>query len=343
MALVSSPPTPSLPAALPMLDHAPDVARVGVLVRQHALTAQLLGVDVVPRYRVAMKAASSPALAGEPLEPPAEHEAVPRVSPSAAPPSSPARVQSVGAPPREPTTASAALFGDASAARAPSRTLRDWTRPERRPGEAERDYRARCLKALRERYEADAPHQHFVTAHSTIVFDDGDPTARLAFVGEAPGEEEDKTGVPFVGRAGQLLNKMIAGMGLAREKVYICNVLKTRPPGNATPTTREAELCEPYLLEQLAIVRPEVIVTLGLPATRILLKSEETMARLRGRWSYVRLPDGSSIPVMPTYHPAYLLRAYTPDNRAKVWSDLKLVLEKLGLQPAASPMASKDA
>jgi DNA polymerase len=129
-------------------------------------------------------------------------------------------------------------------------------------------------------------------------------------------------------------------MGLSRESVYICNVLKTRPPDNATPTTREIDICRPYLLAQLAIVRPRAIVTLGLPASRAVLRSEETMARLRGNWASLSLPvsDGTtlSIPVMPTYHPAYLLRSYTPENRAKVWSDLCLVLEKLGLALPAS-------
>ncbi len=209
----------------------------------------------------------------------------------------------------------------------------------------------RLLEVLRARYEADAPHQHFVTDHHSIVFGEGDPSARLMFVGEAPGAEEDKTGRPFVGRAGQLLDKMILAMGLRREDVYICNVLKTRPPGNATPTGREAELCRPYLVDQIRIIRPEAIVTLGLPASRTLLQSEDSMGRLRGRFARVRFHPHQGVlaevsedpefevPVMPTYHPAFLLRDYTPENRAKVWSDLLQVVKLLGLTPRTSPAA----
>jgi DNA polymerase len=198
----------------------------------------------------------------------------------------------------------------------------------------ERSAIVQALAELRARYEREAPHQHFVTDHHNIVFDDGDPCARLMFVGEAPGADEDRTGVPFVGRAGQLLNKMIVAMGLKREEVYIANVLKTRPPDNATPTNDEIRLCAPYLFEQIRIVRPEVIVTLGLPATRALLNTAEAMSRLRGRWASFTPPGAESNPiaVMPTYHPAFLLRSYTDENRAKVWSDLRLVIERLGLR-----------
>jgi DNA polymerase len=141
---------------------------------------------------------------------------------------------------------------------------------------------------------------------------------------------------PRVGRAGQLLEKMINAMGLARGQVYIANVLKTRPPDNATPTSEEIRLCAPYLYQQIALVQPEAIVTLGLPASRALLNSVESMSRLRGRWSSFQAPAPCSrgIPVMPTYHPAFLLRSYTPENRAKVWSDLQMVMERLGMKGA---------
>lgn len=189
----------------------------------------------------------------------------------------------------------------------------------------------RRLDALRERYERDAPHSRFVTDHTNIVFGEGDPCARLMFIGEAPGAEEDRTGRPFVGKAGQLLNKMIAAMKLRHEDVYICNVLKTRPPGNATPTVEEARICAPYLFEQIDIVDPEVIVTLGLPASRLILDREDSMGNMRGRWhEFVRLGK-PAIPVMPTYHPAFLLRSYTEENRKKVWSDLRLVMDRLGV------------
>jgi DNA polymerase len=133
------------------------------------------------------------------------------------------------------------------------------------------------------------------------------------------------------------LEKMIAGMGLKRSQVYIANVLKTRPPDNATPTSDEIRICAPYLFEQIAIVRPEAIVCLGLPASRALLDTTDSMSRLRGRWAAFRLPlpHEGEFPVMPTYHPAFLLRSYTADNRAKVWSDLKMVMTRLGL---SSPM-----
>jgi len=199
------------------------------------------------------------------------------------------------------------------------------------------------LEALRLEYERDAPHEAFASGFTNIVWGEGDPRARLMFIGEAPGAEEDRTGRPFVGRAGQLLDKMIAAMGLGRDSVYIANVLKTRPPGNATPTTSEAEACAPYLYGQIGIIRPRVIVTLGLPASRLILGTTEAMGRLRGSWWEFEVPSGheprivppesvgARIPVMPTYHPAFLLRSYTSENRAKVWSDLQKVMEKLDL------------
>jgi uracil-DNA glycosylase family 4 len=191
--------------------------------------------------------------------------------------------------------------------------------------------RQQMLDDLRARYERDAPHAPFITSYTNIVFGEGSPTARLMFIGEAPGEQEDLTGRPFVGRAGELLQKMIGAMGLRREDVYIANVLKVRPPNNATPTLEESRASAPYLFEQIDIVAPEAIVTLGLPASRTILATEESMGRLRGLWASFRTPSGTEVPVMPTYHPAYLLRAYTTENRAKVWSDLLKVVELLGL------------
>ncbi len=201
------------------------------------------------------------------------------------------------------------------------------------PTDQERSRRQALLDEVRARYERDAPHRRFITAHTRIVFGEGDPCARVMFVGEAPGEEEDRTGRPFVGRAGQLLNKMIAAMGLRREDVYIANVLKTRPPDNATPTPEEAALCAPYLFDQIRIVAPDALVTLGLPATRLILGTDQPMSRLRGRWGSFTTSDGRIVPVMPTYHPAYVLRNYTQDVRAKVWSDLKMVMDRLALIP----------
>ncbi len=142
-------------------------------------------------------------------------------------------------------------------------------------------------------------------------------------------------GRPFVGRAGELLNKMIAGMGLRREQVYIANIVKCRPPDNRVPAPDEVETCTPYLVRQLEIVRPKVIVTLGLPASKYMLGSKLSMGKLRGQWHNWR-----GIKLMPTYHPAYLLRSYTEENRAAVWSDLKKVMAEVGLPiPGKQPIS----
>lgn len=209
-------------------------------------------------------------------------------------------------------------------------------------GETASGGKAAALEALRVRHDRECPHCTVVTDHTRTVFGEGDPDADLMFVGEAPGEQEDISGRPFVGRAGQLLEKMIVAMGYSRETVYICNVLKTRPPNNATPTSEEARLCAPYLLEQIRIIAPKVIVTLGLPASHLLLGTTSPMRALRGRWHPFPPParagglisdevveDYPSIEVMPTYHPAYLLRSYTEENRRKVWADLQMVIARL--------------
>jgi DNA polymerase len=160
------------------------------------------------------------------------------------------------------------------------------------------------------------------------VFGEGDVDARVMFIGEGPGRTEDETGRPFVGRAGELLTKMIGAMGLSREQVYIANVVKCRPPENRTPAPDEVATCTPYLERQLQIIRPKAIVTLGLPASRYLLNSTLSMGKLRGQWQAWR-----GIPVMPTFHPSYVLRVYTPETRAAVWSDLKQVMELLTTSP----------
>lgn len=293
------------------------------LIAQHAETTRLLGVDFLPLgndaavIRGSETGQESPASTKE-FAPP------PEPAPEAAPAQRQPKQQIEPKPASRPTIAP---VGDLRAAH-----------------EALTDPQAK-LDAVRDRYIADAPHQHFNTEFTNVVFGEGDPSARLMFVGEAPGENEDQTGRPFVGRAGQLLDKMIVAMGLSRESVYICNVLKTRPPNNATPTSDEARLCAPYLIEQIRIVEPEAIVTLGLPATRLLLETSEPMRAMRGKWwtfppasnsaapslSPMSDPDLPETPVMPTYHPAYLLRSYTEENRRKVWSDLCMVRDRLGL------------
>ena len=154
------------------------------------------------------------------------------------------------------------------------------------------------------------------------VLSDGTPDAKLVFVGEGPGQDEDRQGVPFVGRAGQLLTKMITAMGLRREDVYICNVVKHRPPGNRTPLPEEMDACFPLLREQLAIVRPRVICALGSTAVKALLCPYTSITKARGS---VREYDG--IPVVPTFHPAYLLR--NPAAKKDAWDDLKKVKQLL--------------
>ena len=167
----------------------------------------------------------------------------------------------------------------------------------------------------------------------TIVFGDGDPNARLMFVGEGPGADEDASGVPFVGKAGQLLNNMIAAMGLNREDVYIANIVKCRPPANRTPEYVEATTCSQFLIQQIDIVRPRVIVALGATAATYLLGVKQSLASLRGVWHSAR---GAKVAV--TYHPAFLLRE--PRQKGEAWKDLQRVMAELGLAPPARPSTS---
>jgi len=158
-----------------------------------------------------------------------------------------------------------------------------------------------------------------------IVFGEGNPKAELMFVGEGPGADEDASGRPFVGRAGQLLTRMIEAMGYKREDVYIANTVKSRPPDNRTPEKDELETCIPFLYRQIAAIRPKVIVALGNPAQQSLLNSTIGITKVRGKFQdYSRLPG---IRVMPTYHPAYLLRS--PDKKREAWEDLKMVRDFL--------------
>ncbi|HTO72013.1 MAG TPA: uracil-DNA glycosylase [Myxococcota bacterium] len=159
---------------------------------------------------------------------------------------------------------------------------------------------------------------------TNIVFGEGCPEARVVFVGEGPGEEEDKSGRPFVGRAGELLTKMIEAVGWRREDVYICNIVKCRPPGNRDPQPLEVATCEPFLHQQIRAIAPAAIVTLGKPAISALLGRVVPITKLRGRWQ-----AWQGIEVMPTYHPAYLLRNYTRETRQAVWDDLRAVRERV--------------
>ena len=174
--------------------------------------------------------------------------------------------------------------------------------------------------------------EHLAASRTQTVFGTGNPNAELMFVGEAPGADEDKQGEPFVGRAGELLTKIIAAMGLSRSDVYIANVLKCRPdmpkgaPGNRPPTPDEMQRCLPYLRQQIALIRPRVLVALGKTAMAGLVGTDESMASMRGRWF-----EFEDIPLLPTYHPSYLLRNGSNAEKRKVWEDMLLVMEKLGM------------
>ena len=161
---------------------------------------------------------------------------------------------------------------------------------------------------------------------TNVVFGEGDPHAKLMFIGEGPGADEDRLGRPFVGKAGQLLDKMIAAMQFKREEVYIANVVKCRPPGNRVPTPDEAACCIGYLKRQIKFIRPQVIVLLGATAVSFLMDRREGITRLRGNWL-----EYEGIPVMPTFHPAYLLRQASAKKEA--WHDLKMVMAKFGKVP----------
>jgi DNA polymerase len=173
-----------------------------------------------------------------------------------------------------------------------------------------------------------------------IVFGAGDPHAELMFIGEGPGADEDEQGLPFVGRAGQLLNNMISAMGLKREQVYIANIVKCRPPQNRTPERDECDTCSPFLMRQVGVIRPKVIVALGATAAKNLLGVQDSMASLRGRFYDFSPPgevddSGEALvcKLAVTYHPAFLLR--DPRQKKEAWKDLQMVMKYLGLQPPA--------
>jgi uracil-DNA glycosylase family 4 len=184
--------------------------------------------------------------------------------------------------------------------------------------------KAAALRALQEEIGDCTRCPLAYAGRRTIVFGDGDPNARLMFVGEGPGADEDVSGEPFVGKAGQLLNNMIAAMGLKREEVYIANIVKCRPPQNRVPEPVEANTCSQFLLRQMDIVQPEVVVALGSTAATYLLGAKQSLSSLRGRWHEVR---GAKLAV--TYHPAFLLR--DPRQKGEAWADLQMAMRELGL------------
>jgi DNA polymerase len=305
-----------------------DVRRV---VQQWLETDEALGVFDVPLVRRAAAPSASPASAAPPpaalmrAAPPPARPAVP-----AAPRPAPAARSPV--PAREDPMAKRKAAPVVALPPAPEGNIADLLPMTREAKEA-------ALAELLAKVEADS-HCLLNDISTRLVFGEGDPDAKIMFVGEGPGIEEDKTGRPFVGRSGQLLDKMIAAMGFNREElpqgkggVYIANVVKLRCAefDDATgrlkdrpPTPEEAARGLPILHRQIEIVRPLVIVTLGAPAVKWLTGTTEGVTKIRGTWLNYR-----GIPVMPTYHPSFLLRAYTQENRAKVWSDLQAALKKI--------------
>ena len=206
---------------------------------------------------------------------------------------------------------------------APQRLERAAPSPEVAPPAAALEQASRPTLDEVRRELGDCKRCKLCEGRSQIVFGVGSPRAELVFVGEGPGAEEDAQGVPFVGPAGQLLTKMIEAMGFRRDEVYICNVVKCRPPGNRNPEPEEIAACEPFLQAQLAAIQPKVIVALGKFAAQTLLRDPTPITRIRGQWRAY-----AGISLMPTFHPAYLLRQ--PGEKKLAWADLQQVMKKLG-------------
>jgi uracil-DNA glycosylase family 4 len=190
---------------------------------------------------------------------------------------------------------------------------------------------AQALRAIREDIGDCTRCRLHKQGRKQIVFGVGNPRAELMFIGEAPGADEDAQGEPFVGRAGQLLNNMIKAMGLRREEIYIANIIKCRPPGNRTPERDECETCSPFLMRQIATIKPKVLVALGAVAAKTLLAINAPMMELRGHWYDFR---GTKLAV--TYHPAFLLR--DPRQKKEAWKDLQMVMKELGLKAPSQTM-----
>jgi len=224
-------------------------------------------------------------------------------------PTAPARTENPPRPAPAPTRPAAAVPDEAQAALA-----------------RELAGKASTLAELREAMASfDGCNLKFTAKN--LVFADGNPEADLMLVGEAPGRDEDLEGLPFVGRSGQLLNRMLAAIGLDRNTAYIANVIPWRPPGNRTPTPHETEICRPFIERQIELVNPKVLVNLGGPSAKTLLNTTEGILRLRGNWRVHTTPSGTAIPAMPTLHPAYLLR--TPAHKRLAWWDFVEVKMKL--------------
>ena len=219
-------------------------------------------------------------------------------------------------------------FDESASERVPEDTGESTTHPDRRRLE---------LQQIAQRVSQCVRCPELASTRTQTVFGVGPLDAELCFVGEAPGADEDRTGEPFVGEAGKLLDRIIAAMGLKREEIYICNVLRCRPPGNRTPKPDEIENCREYLEGQLDLIRPKFICALGLPAAQTILRNKLSLVKMRGQFHNYK-----GIPVICTYHPAYLLPHRFPENKKLVWDDMKMLLQKMG-RPIPSSGANKPA
>ncbi|UVK38119.1 uracil-DNA glycosylase [Mesorhizobium sp. AR10] len=256
-------------------------------------------------------------------------EAAPRPAERAPATTAPSPPTGESAAPQRSTSFSRAETGErpnaAPAARAPSATA---TVPDEAQAALARQLAATAatLDELRQHMAAfDGCNLKFTAKN--LVFADGNPDAAVMLVGEAPGRDEDIEGLPFVGRSGRLLDRMLAAIGLDRTSVYIANVIPWRPPGNRTPTPHETEICRPFIERQIELVNPKVLVNLGGPSAKTLLNTTEGILRLRGNWRVHTTASGTAIPAMPTLHPAYLLR--TPAHKKLAWRDFLEVKAKL--------------
>jgi uracil-DNA glycosylase family 4 len=291
-----------------------ELAEVARDLARHARWARAHGETTVPSVALpSVDPRPAGALSAGPA--PASMSAPPPPGPTAAAASAPARRSPVAraAPsPRPAPPASASVPGVLPPPAAPIPFPTDAAPAER-------------LGAIRAAL-GDCTRCKLCGGRKNLVFGVGNPEAELVFVGEGPGADEDLQGEPFVGKAGQLLTKMIEAMGYTRDSVYICNVVKCRPPGNRNPEPDEIAACEPYLRAQLDAIRPRAIVALGKFAAQTLLRDATPITRLRGHWRTY-----AGIDLMPTFHPAYLLRS--PEEKRKAWDDLKAVLAKIGRKP----------
>ena len=247
------------------------------------------------------------ALGEEPVDRLAEPDLAPAPAPRAAP----------AAPIARPMQAAPILSGLAEAPPAPDAAIASARELARTAPTLE------VLRDLLDKFDGCA----LKSTASRLVFADGNPKARVMFVGEAPGRDEDIEGLPFVGRSGKLLDRMIAAIGLDRTKVYIANVIPWRPPGNRTPTPQETQICLPFIQRQIELVDPDVLVTLGNPSTQALLGTRDGIMRTRGKW--LEYHTGTrTIRAMATFHPAYLLRS--PSYKRMSWQDLRAIAKMLG-------------